>query len=116
MLFDAARRRVVSETIRDVCEHRGWDLLAMNVRTNHVHVVVAAQALPERMMTALKSWTTRRMAEAGVLGPSGRPRSRHGSTRYLWTEQQLTDACRYVLDAHGGSLDGRPAATYGLVR
>ena len=40
--LDAARRPVVERAIRDVCHHRGWVLHALNVRTNHVHLVVSA--------------------------------------------------------------------------
>jgi hypothetical protein len=49
-LSDAARQ-VVSETIEEHWRRRGWELLALNVRSNHVHVVVGfADAAPEVMM------------------------------------------------------------------
>jgi len=35
------QRRSVDSAIREVCEHQQWLLHAINVRTNHVHVVVA---------------------------------------------------------------------------
>jgi hypothetical protein len=41
--------------IRETCGHRGWALHALNVRTNHVHVVVHAPQEPERVMEALKA-------------------------------------------------------------
>jgi len=72
MVFDTDRRAVIGRTITDVCAHREWQLLAVNVRTNHVHVVVAAGAPPERVMTSLKSWSTRRMVAAGLVRAAAR--------------------------------------------
>ncbi|MEP6911722.1 MAG: hypothetical protein ABI923_03145 [bacterium] len=45
--LDARKRKVVENAVREVCEHRQYILRAINVRTNHVHTVVAA-AIKER--------------------------------------------------------------------
>jgi REP element-mobilizing transposase RayT len=65
--LDAARRGAVEAAIREHCAHREWRLSALNVRTNHVHSVVAAGKPPERVMNELKSWSTRRMMRDGLL-------------------------------------------------
>src|SRR4051812_32026013 len=59
VVFDARQRLLIHRTIAQVCEARGWRLLAVNVRTNHVHVVLSGCGAPEPMMTALKAWSTR---------------------------------------------------------
>ena len=41
VLLDAERRKATDDAIREVCEHREWRLRALNVRTNHVHIVVS---------------------------------------------------------------------------
>lgn len=102
--FDAPRRAVIEQTIREVCGHRGWTLHAVHVRTNHVHVVVAAQATPERVMNDFKSYATRRMVEGGVFPADTRAWTRHGSTRYLWNAKAVQDACVYVKDRQGEAL------------
>jgi hypothetical protein len=38
--LDQIRRDAVWEAIHEVCTHRGWSLLAVHVRSNHVHMVV----------------------------------------------------------------------------
>ena len=48
-------RDVVLKAIREVCEHRQWPLLALHVRTKHVHSVVASSEHPERVMNDLSS-------------------------------------------------------------
>jgi REP element-mobilizing transposase RayT len=102
--LNPARRQVVERTVREVCEHRDWTLHALNVRSNHVHVVVSADSEPERVMNALKSWATRRMVEAGIFPPERKAWTRHGSTRYLWRSEHLIQACRYVLEGQGNAL------------
>ena len=47
-------RRVVKEAIRETCQFRKWCLLASNLRTNHVHVVVTAHTKAELCSTHLR--------------------------------------------------------------
>src|SRR5687767_3160994 len=54
-LLDDGRRATVLETIRDVALHRGWRLWAVHVRTNHVHLVITAEAAPEKVMADMKA-------------------------------------------------------------
>ena len=54
-LLDAPRRVAVEDAIRGVCDARAWGLVAINVRTSHVHVVVAADQSPEGVMRAFKA-------------------------------------------------------------
>lgn len=99
--LSTAGRRLVAEVLAEVCSHRGWELHAANVRTNHLHAVVAAALLPEPVMNALKSWATRRLREAKLVPTDRKVWSRHGSTRYLWDEQAVTNACDYVMHGQG---------------
>jgi REP element-mobilizing transposase RayT len=102
--LDAPRRAAVREAIRGHCHVRGWHLRAIEVRLEHVHVVVKANAKPERILLELKAWTTRRMRELRLMGSSEDAWSRHGSTRYLWTEEAVDAACRYVAEGQGAAL------------
>jgi REP element-mobilizing transposase RayT len=106
IVLTAALRTEVDQAIREACEHRGWRLEALNVRTNHVHVVVSAPVAPELTMTTMKAWATRRCREAGLLAPGRKLWTRHGSTRYLWTEQAIDDAAEYVAERQGPPLPG----------
>jgi REP element-mobilizing transposase RayT len=92
------QRQICDQALREVCDFKGWDLHALNVRTNHVHIVVTVPEAPEPAMNTFKSWATRRMREAAVIDPQLRPWGRHGSTRYLWDEEAVAAAIHYVLD------------------
>ncbi|MBK6313657.1 MAG: transposase [Blastocatellia bacterium] len=100
-----AHRRATCDAIVETCERRGWTLRAVNVRTNHVHVVVTSQAAIRAVLVALKAAATRRMRLRGgwTLGTS--PWSRGGSTRYVWNAEQLQRVIKYVEDGQGIDLD-----------
>jgi REP element-mobilizing transposase RayT len=102
--LDAAQRAAVEEAVREVCIYRGFDLQAVNVRTNHVHVVVAAGVRPEVVLNALKSYATRRLRELRLLSAMLKPWARHGSTRYLWRSRHVERAIDYVLNGQGEEL------------
>ena len=111
--FTTSEREAVRDALDETCRFRDWSLLALNVRTNHVHVVVAAEQAPERVLTALKANATRRLAERGMRLGGRHVWTRHGSTRYLWTEDAVAAACRYTLeaqDAASGRWDDPPDA------
>ena len=78
-LLDSGARAAVLESMREVCLNRRWVFLAAHVRTNHVHVVVDAEARPEEVMNAFKSYASR--ALNSVEGGGRKRWARHGSTR-----------------------------------
>jgi REP element-mobilizing transposase RayT len=109
-LLDASRRNVVLETIREVARHRGWRLLACHVRTNHVHLVVTANAKPEKVMSDFKAYASRRLKERLGEVADCKRWTQHGSTRYLWKEEQVAAAVEYSLTGQGepfAVFDGR---------
>jgi REP element-mobilizing transposase RayT len=99
--LDGDRRAVVLETLWQVCWNRGWNLLAAHVRSSHVHVIVEAEAPPEKVMNDFKAYASR--ALNGCEGEErGRKRwARHGSTRWLWKDQDVREAIRYVVEEQG---------------
>jgi len=103
-VLNADARAIVRETIARHCEVRSWELLELNVRTNHAHVVVGAASGPDEMMSQFKAWATRRLREAGVDSREQRVWSEGGSTRYLWDEESVARACRYVRDGQGADI------------
>ena len=90
-------RSVVDSAVRDVCNHRGWQLHAINARSNHLHVVVAGPHTPEKIMADLKAWSTRRLREAGMVSADRRVWTRHGSTRHLLDPANVERAVDYVV-------------------
>jgi len=54
--LDKTARETVLTAIGEVCEIRGWTLLAAHIRMTHVHVVVEAETRPERVMRDFKAY------------------------------------------------------------
>jgi REP element-mobilizing transposase RayT len=94
-----AARQVVNRVLADHAAQRDWELLAVNVRSNHVHAIVRPAGLkPERMLAEFKAWSTRRLREQGHAAPDATLWTRHGSTRYLWTPANVEAAVVYVVE------------------
>lgn len=100
-VLDRPSRAVVLVAIQDVCLRRGWGLLATHVRTNHVHVVVEAEVRPEKVMSDSKAYASRALNRLGHDGSDRKRWARHGSTRWLWKDQDVQDAIRYVVEEQG---------------
>lgn len=106
----AEMRRHVDEAVRDTCRFRHWRVFALNVQPDHIHVVVSApEHRPERVMTALKAWATRRLRVKGLAERDMRLWSRHGSTRYLWNDAELGHALAYVVEGQALPPQMQPA-------
>lgn len=106
MLLAPAYQAMIDTAIREACDFRGWDVAALNVRSNHLHLVVAAQEAPERIMSILKGRATRALREVGMISDARSVWTRHGSTRYLWREADVARACEYALRGQGDVVPG----------
>ncbi len=98
------QREQVFLALRETCDFRSWKLIALHVRTTHVHVVVAAAGPPEPVLTTLKAYATRRLRQNGCAEPERPVWSRHGSTRYLWDQIGVESVVRYVVLEQGALL------------
>src|ERR1035437_9188010 len=95
-LLDSVRLAIVLTTLHEVCRHRHWILRAAHVRTNHIHAIIEAAVPPEasRSLNRLKT------------APPDRKRwARHGSTRWLWKDDDVQEAIRYVVYGQGDPME-----------
>ncbi len=105
LLLDDEMRIVVADTIEAHAAFRSWRLHAMNVRTNHVHLVVAAHGYtPEKVIGECKSWSSRRLRERGLIPPGRTVWTEGGSTIWLNTEGAFHRAVTYTSDEQGADL------------
>lgn len=98
--FSRAQREVVGAAIAEACAFRGWTLHALAAERTHVHVVVAAPTLPEKVLATLKSRATRQLRAHGHLVDHPHPWAEHGSIRWLYEPVEVAQKIRYVLDDH----------------
>jgi len=103
--LDSAARKVVHDTIVEACAFRRWDLVALHVRSNHVHVVVRSDQTPAATAANLKARATRVLRDRGVIGETRLVWTECGSGRYLWNEHSVLAAAKYVLEGQGAELE-----------
>lgn len=98
-------RLCVRKSFKETCRVRGWELLAVNVRTNHVHTVVSCGTTgPGKVLSALKANATRALRQEGLWKESHSPWVHKGSRRFLWYEGAVWKAVEYVVEGQGGKL------------
>ncbi len=101
LILRAKERTSVKAAIRETCRIRKWSLLALNVRTNHVHSVVSANRRSDLVLNAFKANATRQLREDGLWIHPFSPWADKGSRRKLWNELSIARAIDYVLYGQG---------------
>jgi len=104
LILKAKHRRLIKAAIRETCDIRKWLLLAVNVRTNHVHSVVSANKKAWIVLNAFKANATRKLREAGLWLHAFSPWADKGSKRKLWNERSVAKAIDYVMNWQGDDL------------
>lgn len=95
-VLNGDQRECVQAAIIEVCEFRKYLLRAVNVRTNHGHVVASASVKPEKIVNDFKVYSTRRLRAEGLCDSELKIWSRGASTRYLWKPRHVDGAVDYV--------------------
>ena len=103
--LNAPQRESVETAVRKTCTLRNWHMRAINVRTNHVHVVVAiGTARPEHALNAFKANATKQLRQDGHWPQQQTPWADNGCKRYLWNERSIERAIDYVINGQGDNL------------
>ncbi len=103
VMLTPLQRQIVEQTIRRHCEIRNWRLHAVNVRSNHIHVVVTADREPEEVINQLKAWCSRKLSDTAglkktVADKAGRRRwfTEGGDKEVIEDDNYLENAIQYV--------------------
>lgn len=103
-LIDPKARGVLVLAIESHADIRKWHIHALNVRTNHIHLVVSGTAAPSRALNEFKAYCTRHLRSEKLIAADRKVWARGGSTRWLWTSYHLDRACWYTRHAQGPDL------------
>ena len=97
-------RAVVDAAIHEAAASRSWTVQALNVLSNHVHVVIECDEVvtAERVLAYLKARATHHLRQKNLVTPDEKVWEYHGSTRYLKSAAAVTAACDYVLNQQDG--------------
>jgi len=99
VLLSPADRETVENACREHCQFRGWQLLAVNGRSNHVHVVIVANEGPKKVRDQLKANCTRCLRQQAKPLIVERTWTRGGDIEILDTDEDVDAAVLYVTEA-----------------
>ena len=104
LLLDAAMRGCVHRAIESYCSFKKWCVVALNVRTNHFHLMTSCEASAIKMLHGIKSAATRALREAGLVNADRRVWTSGGSARKCFTPEDVASAKEYVINGQGVDL------------
>lgn len=99
VLLEPHDRKTIEEACSEHCKLRGWHLLAVSARSNHVHVVVAANENPQKVRDQLKANCTRRLRRQAIPLIVERTWTLGGDCEILSDDADVEAAVLYVTEA-----------------
>lgn len=75
---------------------KAWGLLALHIRSNHVHVAISADREPGRLMSDLKARASHELSRAGFETAERIRWTRHGSTLHLFKQSIVEEKVEYI--------------------
>jgi REP element-mobilizing transposase RayT len=92
--------RVVFDQFRKTADFRNWQVLAVAIMANHVHLVVGVNGdpSPEKVLHSFKSYGSRALNERWTKPSNGTWWVESGSKRKLSTLESICGAVAYVRD------------------
>ncbi len=99
VLLSPKDRETVEVACREHCEVRNWQLLAVCARSNHVHVIVAANEKPQKVRDQLKANCTRWLRNQLTPLIANRTWTRGGDCSILDGDEEIESAIVYVNEA-----------------
>ena len=114
VMLNQAQAVAVADQLRETAGYRQWDLHALAIMSNHVHLVitVAEDVLSEKIQGDFKAWGTRRL-DRDWGKPNGSWWTEGGSRRPLRGDEAVARAIEYLrttgisahpLDSRGGGF------------
>ncbi len=90
---------VLLDQFQETATYRGWQLLAVAVMANHIHIVVGVTGDPDpsELLGDFKSYGSRRLNRTWSKPKSGTWWTESGSKRKLSTREAVLAAIRYVM-------------------
>lgn len=93
------QRLAVEAAIRAHASIRHWELHALSVRSNHVHVSVSAREIPTKVRNEFKAFGTRALRASPFFLKQERIWPRGGDIEDLDNDYELEQVVRYINEA-----------------
>lgn len=100
-VLDLRQSRVVLQALVETSRFRGWGLVAVHVRSTHVHVVVSLETKVSDAVRDFKAYASRALNQ---MDDARRRWARGYSVRCLRTSDAVRGAVKYVADDQGAPM------------
>ena len=101
-------REAVENSCRDHCQHRGWTLIAVAARSNHVHAIVISDAAPAITRDQLKANCTLGLRRQVQPLAVARTWTRLGDVEILDTDEDIEACLIYVTESQDRKAHDEP--------
>ena len=99
VLLSNEQREAIERVIREHAAIRGWNLFAVSVRSNHVHVVVRAAATPTQVRDQFKANATRVLRAMPQPITNDKVWTKGGDIAFIDTDEELERVILYATEA-----------------
>jgi REP element-mobilizing transposase RayT len=99
VVFNESQRKAVEKVIYDHSAIRGWELHALSVRSNHVHVAVTTAALPKQVRDQFKANGTRVLRELPNPVTNAKVWTKGGDIEFIEGAEELEQVVIYITEA-----------------
>ena len=89
------QRAFIEQACPTLCARGGWDYHIAAAAPDHVHVLLSARADGKTVRRILKRWLSQSLSESWPPPPTGWW-TECGSVKWLWKEDYLMNAARYI--------------------
>ena len=104
-ILSSEMRKIILASFQKTTVHFNWRLIAAHVRSNHAHLVIQSNIDKEKTMTKLKAYATQALkAEFPALCKRQKFWSTHGSTKLIWSEEQVFPVMHYIIAEQGDPM------------
>ena len=110
IVFNEEQCQNVRASFREVALHRSWTIRALNVLSNHVHLVIETNEIPDKanpgkVVATFKARATLNLRESGLFEKELEIWAAKGSTRYLNSPESIERAIHYTLNMQNQTSD-----------
>lgn len=110
VILDARQREAIEKVVHEHCERRGWELHAVSVRSNHVHVAITVVPMTgnqdyrvadgvKRVRDQLKANATRVLRQGEDPIRQEKVWTKGGDIQFIDTNEDLEQVVIYITEA-----------------
>ena len=104
MVFDTPQRTCVHHALESFCAYKQWLVLALHVRTNHIHALIYGKTHSQRIVQGIKAAATRALREAGLIDEARKVWTEGASITTCETDEDIATIRDYIKNRQGNPL------------